>query len=129
MLYIEDNPSNFALVEQVFELQRPSIRLLGAMLGQLGLDMAREHLPELILLDLHLPDVAGEEVLRQLQADALTRDIPVVMVSADATTEQPRRLLELGARAYLTKPLKITALVEAVDEALAAAPGILPLAV
>ena len=129
VLYIEDNPSNFALVEQVFELQRPSIRLLGAMLGQLGLDMAREHLPELILLDLHLPDVAGEEVLRQLQADALTRDIPVVMVSADATTEQPRRLLELGARAYLTKPLKITALVEAVDEALAAAPGILPLAV
>ena len=119
VLYIEDNPSNYALVTQILEMQRPTIRLLGAMLGQLGLDMARAHRPELILLDLHLPDVQGEEVLRQLQADLITRDIPVVMVSADATTEQPRRLLASGARAYLTKPLKIAELVQAVDDALA----------
>ena len=119
VLYIEDNPSNYSLVEQVLELQRPTIRLLGAMLGQLGLDMARQHRPDLILLDLHLPDVAGDEVLRQLQADGRTRDIPVVMVSADATNEQPRRLLALGARAYLTKPLKIAELMQAVDHALA----------
>ena len=118
VLYIEDNPSNYALVAQVLEFQRPTIRLLGAMLGQLGLDMAREHRPDLILLDLQLPDVAGDEVLRQLRADENTRDIPVVMVSADATTEQPRRLLALGARAYLTKPLKIAELVRAVDDAL-----------
>ena len=118
VLYIEDNPSNYALVAQVLEFQRPTIRLLGAMLGQLGLDMAREHRPALILLDLQLPDVAGDEVLRQLRADENTRDIPVVMVSADATTEQPRRLLALGARAYLTKPLKIAELVRAVDDAL-----------
>ena len=116
VLYIEDNPSNYALVEQVLELERPAIRLLGAMLGQLGLDMAREHRPDLILLDLQLPDISGDEVLRQLQADPRTHDIPIVMVSADATVEQPRRLLELGARAYLTKPLKITALVQTVDE-------------
>ncbi len=119
VLYIEDNPSNFALVEQVLELQRPTIRLLGAMLGQLGLDMAREHQPDLILLDLHLPDVSGEEVLRQLQSDPMTRDVPVVVVSADATTEQPGRLIASGAQTYLTKPLKITALVQAVDDALA----------
>ena len=116
VLYIEDNPSNYALVEQVLELERPAIRLLGAMLGQRGLDMAREHRPDLILLDLQLPDISGDEVLRQLQADPRTHDIPVIMVSADATVEQPRRLLELGARAYLTKPLKITTLVQTVDE-------------
>ena len=119
VLYIEDNPSNHALVEQILELQRPTFRLLGAMLGRLGLDMAREHLPELILLDLHLPDVTGEEVLQELRANESTHDIPVIMVSADATPEQPRCLLELGAQAYLTKPLKITAIVQAVDEALA----------
>ena len=126
VLYIEDNPSNYALVEQVLELQRPAIHLLGAMLGQLGLDMAREHRPDLILLDLQLPDLSGEEVLRQLQADDSTRGIPVIMVSADAMAEKPQRLLELGARSYLTKPLRISALVESIDDGLAGEANLLP---
>ena len=126
MLYIEDNPSNYALVEQVLELQRPTIHLLGAMLGQLGLDVAREHHPDLILLDLQLPDLPGEEVLRQLQADEHTRGIPVIMVSADAMAQKPQRLLESGACAYLTKPLRISALVKSIDEALAGQANLIP---
>ena len=77
------------------------------MQGRLGLDLARQHHPDLVLLDLHLPDLPGWDVLAALQADDATRDIPVVAVSADATPRQTERLLKLGARAYLTKPLDV----------------------
>ena len=119
VLYVEDNQSNYALVELALESQRPAIRLLGATLGRQGLALARERRPQLILLDMGLPDLGGEEILQQLQADALTRAIPVVMVSADATEGQARRLLDLGARAYVTKPLKIGAFIRTIDEMLA----------
>ncbi len=82
------------------------------MQGMLGLDMASEHRPDLILLDLQLPDMPGDELLRRLQADEKTRHIPVVMVSADATQGQVRRLLALGARRYLTKPLDLRTFLE-----------------
>ena len=71
------------------------------MRGQLGLDMAREHHPDLILLDLQLPDAPGNEWLRQLKADEILCEVPVIMVTADATKGQSKRLLALGARAYL----------------------------
>ena len=119
VLCIEDNLSNFALVEQALEAKRPDIRLLGAMQGRLGLDMAREHRPDLILLDLQLPDVSGDKLLGLLQADAATRDIPVIMVSADATKGQAQRLLKLGARHYLTKPLDLRVFLRTVDDVLA----------
>jgi CheY-like chemotaxis protein len=77
------------------------------MQGSVGLDLARAHRPDLILLDLHLPDMAGAAVLKALQADADTSDIPVVVMSADATPSQIRALLATGARAYLTKPLDV----------------------
>ncbi len=67
MLYIEDNLSNLRLVERILE-RRPAVRLLSAMQGRLGLDLARQHRPDLILLDLHLPDISGEQVLRELRA-------------------------------------------------------------
>ncbi len=118
VLSIEDNLSNYALIEQVLELQRPNVRLLGAMQGQLGLDMAREHRPDLILLDLQLPDLPGDELLQQLQTDESTRSIPVIMVTADATKGQARRLLNLGAQAYVTKPLDIAAFLHAIDQVL-----------
>ncbi len=119
LLCIEDNLSNYALIEQTLETARPNVRLLGAMRGQLGLDMAREHRPDLILLDLQLPDLPGDQLLEQLQADESTSGIPVIMVSADATEGQSERLLELGARAYLTKPLDLRAFLRAIDEMLA----------
>ena len=84
MLYIEDTLANVQLIEAIL-LSRPSLPPLPAMQGQLGLDLAREHLPDLILLDIHLPDIAGQEVLARLQDDESTRDIPVVVLSADAT--------------------------------------------
>jgi signal transduction histidine kinase/ActR/RegA family two-component response regulator len=122
VLYVEDNLSNLALVRRVLA-RRPRIALLTAMQGQLGLDLARSHRPALVLLDLHLPDVAGEDVLRALRAAPETRDVPVVVVSADATPRQVERLLAAGARSYLTKPLDVPRLLQVVDETLAGAPG------
>ena len=115
ILYIEDNLSNLTLVEQMLADQ-PHIELLTAMQGSLGLDLARKHLPDLILLDLHLPDLPGHEVLARLRQDKLTRDIPVVVISADATVRQIQRLMAAGARNYLTKPLDITEFFRVIDE-------------
>jgi PAS domain S-box-containing protein len=115
VLYIEDNVSNLRLVEQVLG-RRPQTTLLSAMQGQLGLDLAREHRPDLILLDLHLPDVPGDEVLRRLREEPQTRGIPVVILSADATPGQVERLLAAGAQAYLTKPLDVRQLLALVDQ-------------
>lgn len=78
------------------------------MQGRLALDLARQHSPDLILLDLHLPDVPGWTVLSQLQHEEATRHIPVVIISADATSQQVKRLMAAGARAYLTKPIDVT---------------------
>jgi CheY-like chemotaxis protein len=78
------------------------------MQGRIGVELARKHAPDLILLDLHLPDLPGWEVLSQLQADNATRHIPVVVVSADATRRQIDRLMTGGARGYLTKPINVT---------------------
>jgi signal transduction histidine kinase/CheY-like chemotaxis protein len=120
VLYIEDNLANVQLVERVVDL-RPRARLLSAMQGLLGLDLAREHRPDLILLDLHLPDVSGEDVLRRLGDDPRTRDIPVVVLSADATPREIERLRATGARAYLTKPFDVRELLALLDEHLGAA--------
>ncbi len=106
VLYIEDNVSNFTLVETLFK-RYPQVQLIVAMQGVLGVEMARQHWPALILLDLQLPDIRGDEVLRRLRADPVTRGIPVVMLSADATPPQIERLLAAGAGAYLTKPLDL----------------------
>ena len=106
MLYIEDNLSNLSLVEHLLG-NYPPIRLISAMQGLLGLELALRHKPDLILLDIHLPDIGGAEVLARLRAEELTRDIPVVVLSADATKSQIDRLLAAGAHDYLTKPLDV----------------------
>ena len=120
ILYIEDNFSNVTLVDQMLA-ERPTLELMTAMQGRVGLELARQHSPDLILLDLHLPDVPGWQVLAQLKADHLTREIPVVVISADATQPQIKRLLSGGARAYLTKPLDIPEFFRVIDEALSPA--------
>ena len=118
VLYIEDNLSNFRLVERLLE-RRPATRLLSAIQGRRGLELARDHRPALILLDLHLPDLSGEEVLRRLQEDPATREIAVVILTADATPGQADRLLAAGARAHLTKPIEVRQLLALLDEHLA----------
>jgi CheY-like chemotaxis protein len=117
VLYIEDNVANVRLMQRVLQ-RRPGVKLVHAAEGQLGVDMAREHRPDLILLDLHLPDLPGEEVLRRLWEDPLLRLIPVAVLSADATPSQTRRLLAAGATAYLTKPLDVAEVLQLIDDRL-----------
>jgi signal transduction histidine kinase/CheY-like chemotaxis protein len=106
ILYIEDNLSNLTLVERILEQQR-NVEVIPAIQGTIGLQLAREHRPDLIVLDLHLPDLPGIEVLRRLQAEDDTREIPVVVLSADANQRQIEQVLEAGAKDYLTKPLDV----------------------
>jgi PAS domain S-box-containing protein len=119
LLYIEDNLANLTLVESLLS-SRPEITLLSAMQGRMGLDLAWEHAPDLILLDLHLPDMPGNEVLRRLRADKRTHATPVVVISADATPGQVERLRAGGAHEYITKPLDLDRFMEAVDRILTA---------
>ena len=106
VLYIEDNPSNMRLIETVLgEFQ--SICLIPAIDAASGLELARQHIPDLILLDLHLPDMPGEDVLNRLKLDPATNAIPVVILSADATQRQIDSLLKCGATDYLTKPIDL----------------------
>jgi PAS domain S-box-containing protein len=115
VLYIEDNLSNLQLVDRVVS-RRPGVTLISAMRPMLGLDLAREHDPDLVLLDLHLPDMPGEEVLRRLRNDPRTAEIPVVILSADARPSLIKRLLGAGARAFLTKPLDVAELLALLDQ-------------
>ena len=118
VLYIEDNASNTALVESALSL-RPHIRFISAVQGQLGLELARDHMPDLVLLDLHLPDMSGEAVLAALKRDERTASTPVIVVSADATKNRIRNLMAAGARDYITKPLVIKDFLTSVDNTLA----------
>jgi signal transduction histidine kinase/CheY-like chemotaxis protein len=123
VLYAEDMVENFRLVEQILK-QRPSVTLLPAMLAGVALDLARQHRPDMILLDLRLPDMPGEEVLLRLRADARTRDIPVVILSADVTRQRIDQLRADGVADYLTKPIDVRSLLRTVDSALGEArPG------
>jgi CheY-like chemotaxis protein len=122
VLYVEDLVANVRLVEEVLK-RRPEVMLIAAMFGSMALELAREHRPDLILLDVHLPDMTGDEVLRRLRADDATRSIPVVVLSADATQRQQRELRAAGATDYLTKPVGVRQLLEAVDRLLEPTPG------
>jgi CheY-like chemotaxis protein len=118
LLYIEDNLANLTLIETILAA-RPHCTLVPALQGRLGLDLAREHRPDLILLDLHLPDLPGDEVLQRLRADPRTRETPVVVISADATSRRVVQLRAAGAYAYLTKPLDIDHFLATIDAVLA----------
>lgn len=120
VLYIEDNLANLKLVETILQ-RRPGIRLVSAMQGRLGLEMARTCAPDLALLDLNLPDISGQEVLRELRSDPVTCNVPIVILSADATPGQAQRLLDEGAAAYLTKPIEVKEFLEVMDQARKAA--------
>lgn len=114
ILHIEDNLANLKLIEKIFS-QRSDVEVVAAMHGSLGLELARENRPSLILLDLHLPDVEGEQVLLRLREDPITASIPVVIVSADATPGQIQRLLASGATSYITKPIDVRELLDVFD--------------
>jgi len=117
VLVIEDNLMNTQLLNRIFA-QCPQIELVTAMQGRLGLELARDHPPDAILLDLHLPDMNGKEVLAELRADPNLHDVPVIIVTADAFSDHSRSLLEAGAFRYLTKPFVLGELIAAVATAL-----------
>lgn len=104
LLYIEDNPLNLKLIEGLLA-EYPDIELVSAMDGLTGIALAQQNPPDLILLDLNLPDLQGDEVLEKLKEFPATRNIPVVILSADATLHRRHHLESLGAREFLTKPL------------------------
>jgi PAS domain S-box-containing protein len=117
LLYVEDNPANLKLIEQLIE-RRSDIRLLTAVNGALGVDLAREAQPDVILMDINLPGISGIEALQILRADPLTAHIPIVALSANAMARDLEKGLEAGFFRYLTKPIKVKEFMDTLDVAL-----------
>lgn len=114
MLHIEDNPNSLRLVEKLVE-QRPQVRLLTAHSG-LGYELAEKHPVDLILLDLNLPDLSGAEVLQLLLGNPATSNIPVVIMSADASPSTILKLKTAGAYDFMTKPIEVKRFLALLDE-------------
>jgi PAS domain S-box-containing protein len=115
--YVEDNETNVEVMRGVLA-QRPQVRLEVSLTGLDGLARIRTSAPDLVLLDMHLPDIQGMELLRHLKDDPATAHIPVVIVSADALSGQIDEALAAGAVRYLTKPVGVAELLEVVDRLL-----------
>lgn len=115
VLYVEDDMVNYTLVERILEF-RPGLKLVHAPRGLTGLQLAETSRPKMVLLDLNLPDMHGSEVLQRLQENPKTVDIPVVILSANATPSLIERLLTAGAKNYLTKPFDIDPFLAVIDE-------------
>jgi PAS domain S-box-containing protein len=117
LLYVEDNPANLKLVEQLIA-RRPDMRLLSAKDGNTGIELARAHQPEVILMDINLPGISGIEALKILREDPATAHIPVVALSANAMPRDIEKGLQAGFFRYLTKPIKVTEFMETLEVAL-----------
>jgi CheY-like chemotaxis protein/anti-sigma regulatory factor (Ser/Thr protein kinase) len=118
VLYIDDTEENLRLIGAVLSELRPGLVLRTATNGLDGSVLAETQRPDVLLLDLNLPDLAGEEVLRRLRARAQTGDVPVIILSADSTSRNISRLLEAGADAYLTKPVNVPQFLDVLDRLL-----------
>jgi CheY-like chemotaxis protein len=117
LLYIEDNPANMILVEQLVA-RRPDLRLLTAVNGTLGIELARTALPDVILMDINLPGISGIEALRILHADPATAHIPVVALSANAMLRDINMGIQAGFFRYLTKPIRVGEFMKTLNVAL-----------
>ena len=118
LLYIEDNPANLALVEQLLA-RRSDLHLLTATDGRMGIKLARNHCPDVILMDINLPGISGFAALEILNDDPATKHIPVIAVSANAMPRDLKKGLDAGFFRYLTKPINVTEFMDALDIALA----------
>ncbi|MDO8466263.1 MAG: PAS domain S-box protein, partial [Gallionella sp.] len=118
VLYVEDNPANLKLVEQIIA-RHPDISLLTAVNGNSGIEIARTSQPDVILMDINLPGINGFEALKILRADPDTTHIPVIAISANAMPLDIERGVKAGFFRYITKPIKVNELMEALDVALA----------
>ncbi len=117
LLYVEDNPANLSLVEQLIA-RRADLRLLTAIDGHLGIQLARTYQPDVILMDINLPGISGYGCLKILQEDPATKHIPVLALSANAVPRDIEKGIEAGFFRYLTKPIKVQEFMDALDLAL-----------
>ncbi len=121
VLVIEDNIANFELVR--FLLERAGHNTLWARSGREGVDMARANLPDLIIMDLSLPEMDGWTATERIKSDPETRHIPVVALTAHTLPGDRKRALEVGCDGYLSKPMNISLFNEMVEETLARKQG------
>jgi CheY-like chemotaxis protein len=117
VLYVEDNPANLKLVEQLIA-RRPDMRLLSAVNGSLGVSLAREQQPQVILMDINLPGISGIDALKILREDPATSHIPIIALSANAMQRDIDKGLQAGFFWYLTKPIKVNEFMDVLDAAL-----------
>lgn len=117
VLYIEDNLPNIKLMKRIFQ-RHPELRLLTAQDGSSGLRALKQERPDLVMLDLHLPDQGGEQILARIKADPMTQATPVIIVSADATGEQFDKAMAAGADDFITKPIDLARLFEVLNRIL-----------
>ena len=122
LLYVEDNPANLKLIEQLIA-RRPTIRLLSAVDGNQGIQLARAYRPDVILMDVNLPGISGIEAMKILRADPATAHIPIVALSANAMPRDIERGITAGFFSYLTKPIKVNEFMKALDAALESGPA------
>ncbi len=115
--YVEDNETNVEVMRGILA-QRPQVQMAVSVTGLDGLAAVRSQRPDLILLDMHLPDISGLELLRHLKSDARTANIPIIVVSADALAQQINEALDAGAERYLTKPVSVGELLAVLDDLL-----------
>ena len=118
ILYVEDNPANLKLVEEIISF-RPDLRLLSAPDGHLGIELARAHHPDIILMDINLPGVNGIDALKLLRNDPRTADIPVIALTANAMPRDVEKGLAAGFFRYLIKPINIDEFTEAINSTMA----------
>jgi CheY-like chemotaxis protein len=117
LLYVEDNPANLELVKQIIA-RHPNIRLLTAVNGKSGIEIANTSQPDVILMDINLPDISGVEALKILRGDTATAHIPVIALSANAMPRDIGKGLEAGFYRYLTKPINIKEFMDTLNLAL-----------
>jgi len=122
LLHVEDNPANLQLVEEIITM-RGDLRQIAAPDARLGIELARAHRPQLILMDINLPGLSGSDALAILRADPTTAGIPVIAVTANAMPRDQLRGLAAGFFRYVTKPIEVEVLNAAIDDALADASG------
>jgi CheY-like chemotaxis protein len=115
VLYIEDHPDDLFLIKEIIEAHRPEVTLVTAAQGNIGLELAKEYQPALILLNMNLPDMSGLEVFQSLRNFLETKYLPVVTVSANILESDIKKALALGIKEYLTKPISIAKLLQTLD--------------
>lgn len=118
VLYVEDNPANLALVEQLIA-RRPGVRFLSAADASIGIAFARSHLPDVVLMDIHLPGISGLDAMKILRTDPRTANIPIIALSANAVPRDIQHGIQAGFMDYVTKPIKVSTFMRALDSALA----------